>query len=56
MVALFWGLVALALVAARLAGERGSERAHERNGEGAKGRVGEGARGKPLAQTSPTFP
>ena len=40
MVALFWGLAALALVAARLAAETGGETAKRRNGEWASQRTG----------------
>ncbi|MFN8512002.1 MAG: O-antigen ligase family protein [Chloroflexia bacterium] len=47
MVALFWGLAALALVAARLAGEWELERTSGRNGERASGRAGERASGYP---------
>jgi O-antigen ligase len=56
MVALFWGLAALALVAARLAGEWGREQ--ERWGTGAqeRGRAGERANWGPLGQLRRSSP
>ena len=56
MVALFWGLAALALVAARLAGEREREQVNGRNDERANGRGRERASGYPRAHVPAPTP